>query len=75
MGLGGWLVGLADDDVICVVLIDQPELAGDTIAFLTREKREWLAGRYVDVTWDMEEFLGKREEIVERDLLKVRMAV
>ena len=29
----------------------------------------------MDVTWDMDELLEKREEIVERDLLKLRMAV
>lgn len=29
------------------LLTDTPELAGDTIAFLTRERREWLAGRYI----------------------------
>lgn len=28
-------------------LNDTPELAGDTIAFLTRERREWLSGRYI----------------------------
>lgn len=29
------------------VLTDTPELSGDAIAFLTRERREWLAGRYI----------------------------
>ncbi|TKA77548.1 hypothetical protein B0A49_02775 [Cryomyces minteri] len=57
------------------VLTDTPEVAADTIVFLTRERREWLAGRYVSCTWDMEEFLAKRAEIEKGDLLKVRMAV
>ncbi|MCJ1302865.1 hypothetical protein MMC08_005670 [Hypocenomyce scalaris] len=57
------------------LLTDKPELAGDTVTFLTKEKREWLAGRYIDVTWDMPEFLAKKDEIVQGDLLKVRMAV
>ena len=26
-------------------LCDKPELAADTIAFLARERRQWLAGR------------------------------
>lgn len=29
------------------VLVDTPELAGHTVVFLTRERREWLAGRYM----------------------------
>ncbi|KAF2138425.1 uncharacterized protein K452DRAFT_300972 [Aplosporella prunicola CBS 121167] len=57
------------------ILIDQPQLAADTLVWLCKERREWLAGRYVSSTWDMEELLGKREEVVKGDLLKVRMAV
>lgn len=60
---------------VLVYLNETPQLAGDTVAFLMSERREWLAGRYVDVTWDMGEFLARKGEIVERDLLKVRMAV
>lgn len=57
------------------VLIDTPELAGDTLVWLTAERREWLRGRYVDVGWDMEELLSKREKIEREELLKVRLAV
>ncbi|TIA46257.1 NAD-P-binding protein [Aureobasidium pullulans] len=57
------------------VLCDQPQLAADTVAWLVNEKREWLAGRYVSVTWDMKEFLEKKDEIVKKDLLKVRMLI
>lgn len=80
------------------VLNDKPEMAGDTIAFLTRERRDWLAGRYVSCefscclslkmpsslrtdssdhagTWDMEEFLSKKDDIVNGDKLKIRMVV
>ncbi|KAL8713872.1 MAG: hypothetical protein Q9220_002018 [cf. Caloplaca sp. 1 TL-2023] len=52
-----------------------PELAANTFVYLTQERQEWLRGRYVNVTWDMEEFFGKKEEIVEKDLLRVRLAV
>lgn len=58
-----------------VVLKDTPELAADTMVWLTAERREWLAGRYVSCTWDMPELLEKRERIVEKNLLKMRMAV
>lgn len=51
----------------------KPEIAGDTIAWLAREKRDWLGGRYVSCPWDMEEFMGKKEEIVEGDKLKMKM--
>ena len=53
---------------------DRPEVAGDTIVWLGAERREWLAGRYVSCTWDMEELVKKNDEIVEEDKLKMRMA-
>ncbi|KAF2024331.1 oxidoreductase-like protein [Setomelanomma holmii] len=56
-------------------LVDTPELAGDTFAWLGTERREWLAGRYVSACWDMEELSAKKEEILKGDLLKVRLAV
>lgn len=55
--------------------MDSPELAGNTIVYLTQKRQEWLRGRYVNVEWDMDEFFAKKEEIVEKDLLRVRMAV
>lgn len=55
-------------------LPDRPDVAGDTIAWLTSERREWLGGRYVSCPWDMEELVGRKEEIVEKDLLKIRMS-
>lgn len=57
------------------VLVDTPELAADTIVWLTRERRGWLNARYMSCNWDMRELEGKREEVVRGDLLKVRMAV
>jgi NAD(P)-dependent dehydrogenase (short-subunit alcohol dehydrogenase family) len=56
-------------------LVDKPELAGDSIVWLTGERKEWLSGRYVSCNWDMQELLAKQDEIVKGDLLKVRMAV
>jgi NAD(P)-dependent dehydrogenase (short-subunit alcohol dehydrogenase family) len=57
------------------LLTDSPRMVADTIVFLTRERREWLAARYVDARWDMMEMLEKRDVIVERDLLKVKLQV
>ena len=57
------------------LLVDSPEISGDTLTWLGSERRQWLSGRYVSANWDMEELSKKREEIVKADLLKVRMAV
>lgn len=43
--------------------------------YLTQKRQEWLAGRYISVNWDMEELFKKKDEIVEKDLLRVRMAI
>jgi NAD(P)-dependent dehydrogenase (short-subunit alcohol dehydrogenase family) len=51
----------------------RPDIAGDTIAWISAERRDWLAGRYVSCPWDMEEFMARKEEIVEGDKLKLRI--
>ena len=43
------------------------------MVYLTQEKRDWLAGRYVSCKWDMPQFLAKKEEIVKGDKLKMRL--
>jgi NAD(P)-dependent dehydrogenase (short-subunit alcohol dehydrogenase family) len=53
---------------------DSPEIAGDTIAWLAAQRAEWLGGRYVSCPWDMEELMKRKDEIIEKDLLKMRMA-
>ncbi|KAK4697769.1 hypothetical protein P7C71_g367, partial [Lecanoromycetidae sp. Uapishka_2] len=55
------------------VFTETVELPGNTVVWLTKERREWLGGRYVSCTWDVEELLGKREEIVKGDKLKAGM--
>lgn len=57
------------------VLVDSAELAADTFVWLTKKRREWLSGRYVSVNWDMDELEGRRQEVVEKELLKMRMRV
>lgn len=56
-------------------LTETLELSGDTLLWLGAERREWLSGRYVSASWDMEALSEKREEILRGDLLKVRLAV
>ena len=56
-------------------LIDDVGLCGGVCVWLTREKRDWLSGRYVDSRWDFEALESKREQIVREDLLKLRLAM
>lgn len=56
-------------------LIDEPELAADTMVWLCKEKRDWLSGRYLPATWNLEEVEARKKEIVEKDLLKFRMTI
>jgi hypothetical protein len=57
------------------IFIETVELPADTIVWLTAKKREWLAGRYGDVRWDMLDLREKREATVEGDRLKVKLDV
>lgn len=57
------------------VLTDTPEMSGDALTWLGKERREWLAGRYVSCAWDMEELEGKKEDIVAGNLLKFSVAM
>ncbi|KAK3934311.1 hypothetical protein QBC46DRAFT_400145 [Diplogelasinospora grovesii] len=57
------------------VLIDTPELPADTMVWMAAERREWLAGRFLSVNWDMEELEKKTDEIVQKNLLKFRMNI
>ena len=45
------------------------------MTWLTKEKRQWLSGRYVSVNWDVEELEKRKNEIVENDLLVMRMTM
>lgn len=54
---------------------DSPELAGGFCVWLTKEDRGWLRGRYVSVSWDVDELEKKRGEIEGTDKLKMRMVV
>ena len=43
--------------------------------WLTKEKREWLSGRYVSANWDINELEKMQKEILDGDKLKFRMVV
>ncbi|KAK4541523.1 hypothetical protein LTR36_007969 [Oleoguttula mirabilis] len=55
---------------------DSPDLCGAFCVWLTKDgsQRHWLSGRLVSATYDVEELETKKDEIVEKDLLKFRLA-
>ncbi|KAI2633875.1 NAD(P)-binding protein [Xylaria nigripes] len=55
-------------------LVDEPELAAHTIAWLVQERRPWVNGRFVSVNWDMEELVGKKDQIVAMDLFRFQIS-
>jgi len=57
------------------LLIDDVGLCGGFCVWHTKEKRDWLSGRYLDARWDIEELLRNKEEVVSKDLLKFRLAL
>lgn len=62
-------------DAVKVAYTETAELPADTIAWLTSRRREWLAGRYVNCTWDMPELEAQSEAIAKGDALKVRLVL
>jgi NAD(P)-dependent dehydrogenase (short-subunit alcohol dehydrogenase family) len=57
-------------------LTDDVDLCGGFLVWLTRstKKMQWLNGRFVSATWDVEELLSRKDEIVAKDMLKWKMA-
>ena len=61
------------------VAVDSPFLAGGmAVCFaseLNDEKldRSWLGGRYVSAVWDINEILERKDEIVSKDLFRLRL--
>ncbi|KIW03143.1 uncharacterized protein PV09_05785 [Verruconis gallopava] len=61
------------DESMHASLTETPELPSDTIVWLTKERREWIGGRFVQTQWDMAEFEARKEEVIEKDLLTVKV--
>ncbi|KAI4108954.1 MAG: hypothetical protein LQ339_002073 [Xanthoria mediterranea] len=57
------------------VVVETPQLSADTIIYLVKEKRPWLAGRYINCTWDMPQIMAMEDDIIKGDKLKVRMVI
>ena len=53
-------------------MTDDADLCGAVCVYLSRQIKHvnWLSGRLISATWDMDELTAKKEQILERDLLK-----
>lgn len=58
-------------------LTDSPNLCGAVCTWLSRagKEREWLCGRLVSAKYDVGELEERKEEVVSKDLLKLRMSL
>ncbi|KAH8651176.1 hypothetical protein BX600DRAFT_473205 [Xylariales sp. PMI_506] len=56
---------------------DSPDLCGGFCAWLCApgSAREWLCGRLLNARWDTEELERRKDEIVEKQLLKTRLTL
>ncbi|KAF2281042.1 NAD(P)-binding protein [Westerdykella ornata] len=56
-------------------MTDTPELSGGFVVWITAGEKKWLGGRYLSATWDADRLEERKQEIVEGDKLKVKLAV
>ncbi|GFG24150.1 estradiol 17-beta-dehydrogenase 11 [Aspergillus udagawae] len=52
---------------------DTADLCGGTAVWLSSGDRQFLSGRYVAANWDVEELEARKEEIIQDNLLTVRL--
>ena len=55
-------------------LVDAEDLCGAFCVWLTKDgegSKDWLSGRFLVANWDVDELEAKKDEIVERDTLKM----
>ena len=68
-------LSLPADILAMGVIVDTLELSAHTLLWLIKERRDWLAGRYVDSQWDVEKLLARKQEIVDGDKLKLKVGL
>ena len=56
-------------------MIDSPTLCTDLCLYLTTPRADFLRGRFVSANWDILELEGRRDEVMNKDLLKMRLLV
>ncbi len=58
------------------ILVDTPQLSGGMCVYLSSSSRaDFLRGRYISSTWDVTELEARKQEILEKDLLKMQLAL
>ncbi|KAL7960100.1 hypothetical protein V8C34DRAFT_321903 [Trichoderma compactum] len=74
---GGVLTDLIKNTVLPEAIIgrmtDKAELSGATAVYLSTDRSNFLKGRFVLATWDMEELEQQKDRILKEDLLKTRV--
>lgn len=50
---------------------DSPDLVGAMVVYLCSERAQWLSGRFVSANWDVEDLEKRRDEVVEKGLLRL----
>ncbi|KZV75811.1 NAD(P)-binding protein [Peniophora sp. CONT] len=55
-------------------IVDKAEHVAAVYLWLTSRKAEFLSGRYIEATWDLDEILAKKDEIVRDNLLVTKLA-
>ncbi|KAJ4861570.1 short chain dehydrogenase domain-containing protein [Trichoderma breve] len=74
---GGVLTDLIKNTVVPEAIIgrmtDKAELSGATAVYLSTDRSNFLMGRFVLATWDMEELEQQKDKILKEDLLKTRV--
>ena len=68
-------MGQAAPDVIKPYFVDSAELSAGTCLYLSSPRARFLAGRYVDATWDIEVVEKNKDKIQGGDLLKTRVVL
>ncbi|KAI0036333.1 NAD-P-binding protein [Vararia minispora EC-137] len=53
---------------------DPPEVMAATALWLTARNAEFLSGRYINATWDLNEVVAKKDEIIRDNLLVTKLA-
>ncbi|MCJ1422300.1 hypothetical protein MMC29_000180 [Sticta canariensis] len=57
------------------VFIDSPRLAGGISVYLATSKADFLKGRYIAANWDVTELEERKDEIMEKNLFKLQLAM
>ncbi|KAK9429600.1 hypothetical protein V1505DRAFT_373538 [Lipomyces doorenjongii] len=53
---------------------DTPALAGGVVVWLSTDAASFMDGRYMTTNWSVDELMTKKEEIVSKDLLKIKLS-